>query len=211
MSIQDESKSKYVSIEDHIELYNNLLRFLDHEIDEKSKRREPGVRTLQNVRKQVKTLKKQVPKLKKTVPQTKNRVSGFKLKCKIDKELKDFLEVDDDAALTRNDIRNGINVYIHFDPNDPRPQIQRWAHLNPGGSRNLQNPEKKSIIHPDTKLAKLLHYSEYVSRVKNGEEATRRKNKETGKMEERVVEDPVLTYCVVQKLYQHHILETVRE
>ena len=201
--------SKFVIVADHIDGYNELLKTLDNEIDERSKRHEPGVRMLQNIRKQVKTLKKQVPKLKRVIPSNKNRVSGFGLPCVINEELRKFLKMDEGVTPTRNEIRNAINVYIHFDPDDERPQIQKWSYLNVNGARNLQNPANKSIIFPDTALAKLLDYAVYVDNVKKGNVKSKKKNKETGSMEEYTVIDTALTYCIIQKLYQKHIIKTV--
>ena len=63
--------------------------------------------------------------------------SGFAKPASISKELAKFLGVKSDMLLARTDVTKRINTYIK-------------AH-------NLQNPENKRIIHPDTKLSKLLN------------------------------------------------------
>ena len=63
--------------------------------------------------------------------------SGFAKPASISKELAKFLGVKADMLLARTDVTKRINTYIK-------------AH-------NLQNPENKRIIHPDTKLSKLLN------------------------------------------------------
>ncbi len=63
--------------------------------------------------------------------------SGFAKPALISKELAKFLGVKSDMLLARTDVTKRINTYIK--------------------ANNLQNPDNKRIIHPDTKLSKLLN------------------------------------------------------
>jgi hypothetical protein len=132
------------------------------------------------------------------------------LPCQIDETLAGFLQVDTDTTLTRNEIRNAINVYIKYNVDETRPEIKRWEYLNPGGLRNLQDDHNHSIINPDSRLAELLNYGEYVEGVRNGNIKQRRKDKETGVDHWITVSNEELTYCVVQKLYQARIVKTLK-
>ncbi len=210
MSDTDTKKSKKsVTLSQHIAKYNEIIKYLDSEIQDKSLHHEPGIRVLQKVRKQIKHLKKEVPRLRRTEPSDHPRVSGFGLPCHIDEKLRTFLQLEPDATPTRHEIRNALDVYIKFNPNDARENMQKWSYLNPDGDRNLQDPTIRSVIHPDTQLADLLNYRDYVDRVHQGQVKGKRRNPETGLRCEVVITDDSLTYCVVQQLIQCHILKTL--
>jgi chromatin remodeling complex protein RSC6 len=93
-------------------------------------------------------------------------------------------------------------------PEEKKEQILKWAHLNPGGKRNLQDPKNKMSIIPDQKLKKLLGYDKYIKEVNDKKVFKNITNKDTGRKEKVLVTDPILSYSVIQKLIQHQILET---
>jgi len=65
----------------------------------------------------------------------KNNLSGFAVPTKITKELAEFLNLEEDAEISRTDVTSMICKYVK--------------------DNNLQNPENKKIIIPDEKLSKL--------------------------------------------------------
>jgi len=210
--IPDEEKKprKKVTVESHLEKYQKLLAIVDEEIEKKQKSREPGIRAMQTIRKQIKELEGETSKISNVKRKNNNskKVSGFSLKCKITDELADFMKIPKGSTPTRIEITNAICAYAHVKPDEKKEQILKWAHLNPGGKRNLQDPKNKMSIIPDQKLKKLLGYDKYIKEVNDKKVFKNVTNKDTGRKEKVLVTDPILSYSVIQKLIQHQILET---
>lgn len=196
--------AKKVDLEKHILDYNTLLAYIDGQI---ALTESVGPEVLEHIRTCLVGMKKDVPRLKKHCQKSYTRVSGLLIPSRIDQKLATFLKVRPDTLLSRNEVRNAINVYIKYDIHETRPEITRWAYLNPNGDRNLQNKTNRSVIDPDSTLVDLLDYGQYVDRVRNGLEKRKRKDKETGIVSWVPVTDETLTYCVVQKLYQKHLFK----
>lgn len=201
---------KKVTLDSHLQKYQELLSLIDNEIEKKQKSREPGIRSLQSMRKLIKELENETHKVAHVKRKNLNskKVSGFSLPCKITNELADFMKLPHGSTPTRNEITNAICVYTHYDPNDKKEQMLKWAHLNPGGKRNLQDKSNKMSIIPDAKLKKLLHYDKYVQDVKDGKVFKNKKNKETGETELVKVTTTELSYSVIQKLIQCQIIKS---
>lgn len=190
-----------------------VLEILDKEIDRRKKEREKGIRIFQTIRKLIRELRKEAPKIansKRRVNTGGNKVSGFVLKCQITDELADFMGISRGSTPSRNEITNAICTYIHVKPGEKRPQMLKWEKLNPGGKRNLQNPDDKMTIVPDKKLIKLLRYEQYKKNVADGKVSKNITNKETRRREKVQVTDNSLKYWVAQKLFQRHITKTIR-
>ncbi len=114
------------------------------------------------------------------------------------------------STVTRNEITNAICMYTRVKLGENRPQMLKWAHLNPEGKRNLQNPIDKMVIIPDNTLATLLCYDQYVEKVKKGKITEQVTNKTTKKKNIVTLTIPVLRYRVIQRLIQSQILETLK-
>jgi hypothetical protein len=205
----------YVTFETYEEKCDAVINFLNEQIEKMCKEKKQGVRTLQKTRKMVVGLKKDIPKLKKRRRARKGAInSGLTAEVNISDELKSFLnldrlreynnlEEDQELSFNRNDITRALAVYIRYDAVNSTPLKDRWAYLNPGGTRNLQNPANKKQIIPDAKLSKLLQYKSYQKHVKEGKIF---KKKKTGdEVEEVPVTDDGLDYCVMQRLITKHI------
>ena len=204
---------KKVTLENHLEKYDELLALLDAEVERKQKEREKGTRVFRSIRKSVRELKSDAPKLanaRRKAYTGEKRVSGLELKCEITDELADFMQVKRGTTPSRNDITNAICAYIHLRSDEHRPQVLEWAHLNPGGKRNLQNPQDRMKIIPDEKLGKLLGYEKYKSDVAEGKMKETVTNKKTRKRENVIVTDPSLKYYVVQRLIRDQIVGTFK-
>lgn len=204
---------KKVTLESHMENYEIVLDLLDKEIERKKKEREKGIRSLTSIRSKVLVLKKEAPKISKVKRKSRpgNFVSGFTSQCRITEEMADFLQIPHDSTISRTEITNAICTYARLKPDEKRPQILKWSYMNPGGKRNLQNPDNKMAVIPDDALGKLLGYEDYAKKVADGKVTINRKNKETLVYEEIVVTDPSLRYCMIQRLINSHILETIRK
>jgi len=208
------SPRKKVTIESHLEKYNRLLDILDANIERKQKEGEKGIREYRTIRKNIRELKAESVKIANSKRRTYSgdkRVSGLELKCKITDDLADFMQLPKGSTPTRNEITNAVCVYIHLREDESRPQVLKWAHLNPGGKRNLQNPADRMKIIPDSKLSKLLGYEQYKAGVAAGEFMECVKNKKTQKSEDVVVTDPSLKYYVVQRLITKQIVSTLEK
>lgn len=101
------------------------------------------VSTAKDLQSELKKVQRQFNKLRKTKKVKKTRVaadgaapSGFAKPTKISPELADFLDVDKDVLMPRTNVTRLLTKYIK--------------------ENNLQKPEDKRIILPDTKLAALL-------------------------------------------------------
>lgn len=205
---------KPVTIESHLEKYETLFKLLDAEIDRRARERENGTRIFRSIRKNVKSMKKDVPKLanakRRNTNRSTNKTSGFILKCEITDELAKFMQVSKDDPPSRREITNAICMYACIKPGENRPQMTKWEHLNPGGKRNLQDPNNKMAIIPDAVLSTLLGYDEYRKDVKAGKISKKVRNKTTGETKEVVVEDDALYYWVIQRLMKQHIVKTLK-
>lgn len=198
---------RIVTIETHLQRYDALLKYLDGEIDHKSRHKEKGVQTLKTVRKNIREMKKEVPRIsrrRRLTPAQKARKSGFSVKCKVSDELAEFMQIPPGSTPTRLEVTNAIYTYINLKEDEKRPQMLKWQHLNPD-RRNLQNPENKMAILPDEKLSKLLRYDEYCQNVADGKVTKKVLNKQTYEKDEVVMTDNSLFYWVIQRLIQHHI------
>ncbi|RLI44938.1 hypothetical protein DRO61_11535, partial [Candidatus Bathyarchaeota archaeon] len=208
------SPRRKVTIETHLEKYDNLLELLNDNIEHLRKNKEPGSRVFTTIRKAVRELHKEVPKIansrRKSIGNNQNKVSGFVLQCQLTPELTDFLQIDRDTTLCRKDVTNAICVYAHLKENETRPHMLRWDYLNPGGKRNLQNPNERMAIVPDSKLAKLLRYNKYKKDVKAGIVTKNVADKKTRVTTTVTVTEPTLYYWVIQKLLSVHYVATLK-
>ncbi len=209
-------KRKVATIESHLAKYDKIMTQLDSEIESKKVKGDTGSRFLSGIRKQLVDMKKDVPRIcsgrnRRTYTKSATgNMSGFDLPCEITPELSKFLKLKDGETVSRKDVTNALCVYIRLKPKEDREQMLKWAHLNPKGSRDLQDPANKMGIIPDASLSKLLSYKQYQKDVKDGKITKEQKNKETGKKVTVVVTDDVLKYYVVQRLIKSHILGTVK-
>ena len=200
------SQRKKVTLESHQKKFDDLLKFINSEIERKSREKEKGTRTFQRMRKMVRELKDETPKLvnaKRRKNPNSRRVSGFGVKYPINAQGAAFLQIKKGTLLNRQEVTNAICVYAHWDPKDTREQMARWSYLNPGGKRDLQKEGRKEIIEPDETLTKLLGYDEYREKVKKGEIMTTRTVKDSSGNVKKVREvqtDDAMYYRVIQKL-----------
>jgi hypothetical protein len=205
---------KKVTLESHLEKYDTLIKFLDEEIDRKSNDKEKGVRVFRTIRKSVKELHKEVPKIANTKRKNNvngGKVSGFVLLCKITDELADFMELPRGSTPSRSDITNAICAYARLKPDETRPQLLKWAHLNKDGKRNLQDPNEKMAIIPDEKLSSLLNYEQYKQDVADGKITKKATDKMTKERKTVIVDNDALYYYVIQILIQNQIVETLKK
>lgn len=195
---------KKVTLESHNKKFEDLLDLINKEIERKSREKEKGTRTFQRIRKIVRELHKETPKIangKRKVRSTpSNRVSGFMIKYPINGDGAQFLQVEKGTLLSRREVTNAICVYSHLKPDEKRPQMLKWAYLNPQSKRDLQKPGKRMVIEPNGVLVDLLGYQEYQKQVKAGKVTKRTKIKGTSKTVEEIQEDDALYYWVMQKL-----------
>lgn len=198
---------KRTTPEEHITHYTDLIGVLDQEIERKSKLGDSGIKFLRKIRKKVTGMKKEFPIVisRKGRYRGNKKTSGLVKPFPISKELAEFLEVDPSSLISRLDATRAVCVYAKLDPEEEREEMLRWKNLNPGGKRNLQNPDNKSVIIPDSKLSRLLKYDEYKKAVSEGKVVKNKVNKETGKKTKEVVETPDLKYWVIQRLITKHL------
>jgi len=198
------------TLESHLKRYDDIIEFVKTEIDRKKTNSEPGVRPLQRIGKELKSMRSEVPRISKKRGYRKNsdnRVSGFTLECEISGELRKFLGLKPKDKVTRRDVTNALCVYVHLKDNEKREGMLRWAHLNKD-DRDLRDETNKMHIVPDKNLAKLLNYNQYKKDVKSGKITSTSTNKETGEVTENVVSDDGLYYRTMQQLIQVHIPKT---
>lgn len=146
--------------------YDELVQELEREIEnirtaDTKSRKTTGVKYLRSIVKRVKTLRSdsaRVMKVRKNSNRPRNNKSGFLAPAQISADMSKFTGWDADAPRSRVDVTKYICDYIK--------------------QKNLQNPEDRRIIIPDTKLSKLL-------KIGSDEK------------------DP-LTYYSLQKRIQHH-------
>lgn len=200
---------KKATLESHLDKFDKLLEFVDKEIDRKQREQEKGTRTFQRMRRMIRELKNETPKIanaKRRVRTNGKRVSGFMIKYPVTNECAKFLQIKEGTLLSRREVTNAICVYAHWDPEDTREQMKRWAYLNPDGKRDLQKKGKREILEPDKVLEKLLRYKEYQAQVKAGEvmkTVTIKEPNGNSKRIREVQEDDALYYRVIQKLIDH--------
>lgn len=204
---------KKATIEGHIEKYDQVLALLDSEIDRKSREKEKGARAFRKVRKIVVQMRKELPVVTKSKAarlqssMRKNTISGIMIQCQISEELAKFLQVPPDTRISRIEATRAICAYAHWKEDEKREPVLRWKHLNPGGKRNLQNPQEKKAILPDKTLNRLLKYDQYRKDVKNGKVYKKVKDKETGKVNLVQMTTDILYYWVIQRLISDHFLK----
>jgi len=197
-------------LEEILNLVEEEIKTLQKDV---GKGKTTGIKRLRTIRKKLQKAHSDAKKLpsRRVVRennQKSNKVSGFGLVCKITPELRSFMGLKEGVDPIRSDITNAMCCYVKFAEGENREHMKKWAHINTVG-RNLQDPDCKMKIIPDEKLSKLLGYPEYVKAVKEGKITREVKNPETGKKEEKVIEDPSLKYNTMQYLVQKHVLETV--
>lgn len=209
--VKPRRKAEPVTVETYQARLDELITYVDEQINQLKSAGNKGVKGFKHVRKVCVTLRDKAPKLaKQKRKKSENAKSGFKIPYLVSDELCKFLKLPNGSAVTRVDATRGITVYANLKDDEARPAILKWKHLNAGGKRNLQSPEDKTVIVPDASLKKLLRYNQYVKDVKAGKITKRSKNKETGKMEQVVVKTPELKYYTIQKLIQPHFKEKRR-
>lgn len=214
---EDEDNKKNVrakiTVESFTELSETIIQRLDSKIEKMSKSGESGIRFIRSIRKDVDKMRRQIPKISKTQRQpstNKKNASGLVMKCELSDELCDFLKVDKGTLLSRTEINAAICVYVNLKDDETREKQIRWAYLNPKGKRDLQDPNNRRRIIPDKKLSKLLNYKQFQKDVKKGVIFIERKDKRTGIKTKIPVEDDGLYYYWIQKLFQRHIIRTVK-
>jgi len=203
---------KKVTLETYLQKHDTLIKYLDAEIDHKSRHKEKGVKSLQSIRKMVRELQRDAPKIatgRKRKTSGKPRKSGFASQYQITEELAKFMQIPPDSTPTLNEITNAIYIYIKIKPGEERPQMIKWKHLNPD-NRDLQNPDNRTVIIPDKKLSKLLGYKKYKKDVADGKVTINKiVDKRTKERKTVLVEDDSLFYYVIQKLIQKQIIKAV--
>ncbi len=208
-----------ITIEDHIAHYKTLMDLLDAEIDRKSRGKEKGVRSFQKAKKLLTQMRNELTKLPlskaaRTLASTRkvNGSSGLSNQYRVSEELANFLNIDPETeTVSRMDTTRAVCVYIKLNPEEVREPTLKWAHLNPGSKRDLQDPAKKSRIIPDKKLSSLLRYPQYKKDVAKGLITQKQKDRETGIITDIVVEDTGLYYTSLQRLIKHHFIEVVKD
>lgn len=198
---------KRPTADDHLQHYNDLLAYLNSEIDRKSRNMEAGIRTLRKARKQLLTMRKELPKIKFTkksfAPATKRTPTGIITPLPISMELAEFLQVPSDTLVSRLDANRAVCVYCNLKDDEGREETLRWSYLNTE-RRNLQDPKDRRYILPDEKLATLLDYDSYKKSVEDGDVYRTKKDKETGHTTVEKVTSSRLSYLTVQKLLSVH-------
>lgn len=204
---------KKPTIEGHIEKYTKVLALLDSEIDRKSREKEKGARAFRKVRNIIIQMRKELPVVARSKAARlqsstrKNTNSGILIQYQISEELANFLKVPPGTRINRVDATRAICAYTHWKEDENRESFLRWKHLNPGGKRNLQNPQEKKAVIPDKALVKLLRYDQYKKDVKNGKVYRTVKDKETGKKNLIQMTSDMLYYWVIQRLISIHFLK----
>lgn len=200
------------TIQEHIAHYDALLALIDAEIDRRGREKEKGSRPFRKARKMVVQMRKELPyiaKSKLAKIKRKSSVSGLKKPLPISEELRTFLKLKPGEKISRIEASRAICAYSHIKPDEDREQMLRWSYLNPGGKRDLQDPDNRKTIVPDKTLNKLLRYDRYRSQVEKGLVVKRVKDPAGGgKIDQKMV-DPALFYWSIQKLINHHFLRDV--
>lgn len=191
-----------ITIESLLSELDEISSLLDEEIEKrrKSTDKNRGIKFLRKIRKRVEITKKHVPKVKRKSQLNRDPTkSGFVIPYPISKELSEFLNVDPNSKLSRDDVQCAISAYIHIAPTESREKICRWEYLNKE-KRDLRNIKNKRIVNPDDKLSSLLNYEQYKKDVKNG--LITIKQKKSGDIIPII--DDSLQYYVIMRLIQPH-------
>lgn len=180
------------------ELCNNLVEKLTATIEEKV---QVGSRYLGSIRAAVKDLQKKAARLskKKRVrdPNTVT-VNGFDRTVNVTPDMRKFLGVSEDEELTRKDLTVAVCTYIKVKEGEARESSLRWATLNPGGKRDLQDPDNKKFIKPDATLRKLFNLDERDKKIKAGTLTTKAGT---------LITDNRIAYTTLQSLLAAHVVK----
>ena len=166
-----------------------------------------AVQHLRSVLKEYSYISKRfVPLAKKKRKQVDKSNNILMKKVSVSPELAKFLKLKKGEQVSRSEVNTAVTMYINIKDLKKVPaEKKKWVtRMNPGGKRSLQEKEQHNIIVPDKVLSSLLNYPAYQKKVKAGKQVWRRKNKETGEMEDKVEDDDKLTYSVVQHLLAPH-------
>jgi hypothetical protein len=219
-------KREKVSSESVMKDIKSILTILDSEIDKRKKTldKNKGLSTFRSIKKKVERLEKSLPKIMKKTRSNKNIKNNFNKPVLISEELSNFLQVDKNVQLTREDVNCAIFTYINIKPDEKREKILKWKHLNwntttngsdeNGGSpqRDLRDQIKKDTIIPDDALSKLLNYEEYKKEIdkflnkEKSEEIEESKSPYLNKNGSHP-KDNKLRFTSVIKLIQPHIVK----
>lgn len=197
-SIKIKVRKSKPTIESVLKELDDSLEYLQLEIDKRKKtlNKNKGLNTFRHVQKNLEHIKKVIPKIAKKTRNTQNNKNNFNKSVSISDELVEFLQVDKDTKLMREEISCAIFTYINIKDDENREKILKWKYLNDNPKRDLRNPEHKDIIIPDDKLSNLLDYNQYKLDVLN----KLIKNKKG-----EIVTDDRLYYKTILKLIQKHI------
>jgi chromatin remodeling complex protein RSC6 len=184
----------------------NLLTQEIQSIKELQGSQRRGIRSLQQVRKRIAFVGECIPHMVKTKRRLRNNgSSGFNKPKYPSNELKTFLGLKNGDMVSRAEATRALCTYIKLRPDETREEFKQWAHLNPGGKRNLQDPEVSKRILPDDKLSKLLSYEQYKKDVKAGKFESNIKQ-DNGTYKKEILKDDHLYYNVLQRLLNPHLL-----
>ena len=189
---------KRVTPEEHQQHYDELLDYINEEINKRAKKKQEGVNVLRKTKKLVLKLKREQPKVRKARPPNSN--NSFNKEVLLSDELCEFLQLPNGSRLPRIEVINAINVYCKLTEDESRPHMLKWKHINTN-QRNLQNPEKRNVIIPDERLSELLKYEQYKKDVENGLVTMKHKGIQC------TVNDDHLWYYVMVKLIQPHLIK----
>jgi len=202
-------KRSKTDMDSHMNKIDSLLKEVENEIDRKCRSQEKGVRCLQNIRRQLKDVQKETPYVVKPRKPRKKSDSGFTKPVEISEELRKFLGTPIGGKVSRNDITNAIDVYVHLAPDESRPNKLKWKHLNTV-NRNLQDPGNGRKILPDKTLTSLLDYENYKTKVDNREiiKTIKKRDKRLGTITlvTDIQTDNSLYYPTIRKLIERHII-----
>lgn len=160
-----------------LELYNQQFEELTEKLSTKIEEKgEVNLRFLISVRKSVKDLQKKASRLFKkkraTGDGTRKAGVGFDAPIVVSDAMRKFLGVSADETLTRGDLTVAVCTYIKRKDGETREQALRWAKMN-DGTRNLQDPDNKRNIKPDTTLRKLFNLDQREKDIKAGKVSTK--------------------------------------
>ena len=146
---QPKRTRRVVDRESVVRDFDSLLQTLEDHVEElrsssnNKTRKNTGVKFVKSVTKSLRTLKKdtvKAMKMKRKTNRAKNATSGFMKPVKISDEMIKFTGWDADAPKSRVDVTKFICNYIK--------------------EKDLQKPEDRRVILPDSKLKKILKYEE---------------------------------------------------
>ena len=169
---EDNLKKREINKDSVLKQLDDMYKILNDEIEKtmKSTDKNKNTRVLKKLKKRLEKIQKDLPKMKKKTTRTNFSNSGFVKTFPITKETSDFLMVDPNMNLSRDDLQCALTIYIHLDPEEEREKKLKWAYLNKEGLRDLRNPKNRKLIYPDEALSSLLKYNEYKKNVDTGKE-----------------------------------------